>query len=183
MSSIADLFGVLNSNKGELYCKVCKVDVVDEDKRVCDVSPIDGSAPLLDVKLQANQDSKHGVVVFPKKDSYVVVGFLTPDVGVVLMTDEIDKVDVAIGKTTIFADKDKIVFNGGENQGLIKIKELTKKLNGLKDTVDVLVNNFNAHTHTYENINTSVTTSPTLNTAQAPQPFNESDYENDKIMH
>lgn len=181
---IAELIRKLNCKQGEMYCKICTVDVVDEEKRVCDVSPIDGSAPLLDVNLQANQESKHGIVLFPKKGSYVVVGFLTPDVGVVLLTDEIEKIDIAIEETTIVVDKDGMVFNGGDNKGLVKIKGLTDKLNGLKDTVDALVKSYNGHVHAAAGtIDPEITIAPIVAPAQTPQPFNSSDYENDKIKH
>ncbi len=46
--------------------------------------------------------------------------------------------EITDGKVTV--DADEIVFNGGENGGLVKIKELTDKINGL-------INAFNDHTH------------------------------------
>lgn len=47
--------------------------------------------------------------------------------------------EITDGKVTV--DADEIVFNGGHNKGLVKIKELTELLNGFIDK-------FNGHTHT-----------------------------------
>lgn len=145
MSSIVNLMRKLSNVRGEMYCKVCTVDAVDEDKRVCDVSPIDGSAPLLDVNLQANQESKHGIVSFPKKGSYVVVGFLTPDVGVVLLTDEIEKIDIAIEETSIVVDKDGVVINKGENT-TAKADELKTQLDKMSSRIDGIIDAINSST-------------------------------------
>jgi hypothetical protein len=56
---------------------------------------------------------------------------------------------------------------------LVKIQELTDKLNAL-------VNSFNSHTHPFVGV---PPTSPgaTSPTAAQAQPFNKSDYENEKI--
>ncbi len=53
--------------------------------------------------------------------------------------------EITDGKVTV--DADEIVFNGGENGGLVKIKELTDKINGF-------IKKFNGHTHTIPLITT-----------------------------
>ena len=62
-----------------------------------------------------------------------------------------------------------VIFNGGELGGLIKIAELTDKLNAL-------VNAFNAHVH-------PVAGNTTSTIAQPLQLFNKADYEDEKIKH
>lgn len=64
---------------------------------------------------------------------------------------------------------EKVIFNGGELGGLIKIEELTDKLNAL-------VNAFNAHVH-------PVAGNTTSTIAQPLQLFNKADYEDEKIKH
>ena len=57
----------------EMYCKICTVDSVNEDARTIDCSPIDESAPLVGVNLQADQSQEVGVVAIPVEGSSVVV--------------------------------------------------------------------------------------------------------------
>lgn len=50
-------------------------------------------------------------------------------------------VTFTVSDKKVTVDADEIVFNGGHNKGLVKIKELTELLNGFIDK-------FNGHTHT-----------------------------------
>lgn len=138
-----------------------KVDGVDGE--TCSVS-IDG-VTLTDVRLRAvvnSEDSK--ILVTPKVGSYVLLTDLSggkfTDLAVINYS-EVDKIEITA--------TDKIVINGGDNKGLVKIDKLTEKLNDL-------VEKFNAHTHTVPN----GTSSPTSTPASA---FNKSDYEDTKITH
>ena len=94
----------------ELYFKVCKVDDVDEDARTIECTPLDEGAPLTGVNLQANQNGKDGVVLFPAKGSYVVVGFLNPAVACVVQTTEVSKAIVTIDQTEIVAETNSVTL-------------------------------------------------------------------------
>lgn len=127
---------------------------------------------LTEVRLRSvvnGQESK--LLITPKVDSYVQVLDLSRDFTqmMVIGYSEVEKVEVT-------AD-DTIVLNGGHNDGLVKINELTQKLNEL-------VQAFNVHTHPVTvtgNASTqSGVTSPITNNAAL---FNKRDYENDKILH
>ena len=75
-----------------------------------------------------------------------------------------------------------IIFNQGSNAGMVKIKELTEKLNKLVQEVERLRTLFNSHTHPGVQPGggiTSVTTSPY---SQPITQFNKDDYENTKIL-
>ena len=142
----------LSQSNAEIYCKVCKVDSVDEEARTADVSPIDESAPILGVNLQAVQESKTGIVAIPKTGSDVVVAFLTDATAVVVLMSDIDKIIATVGEdkpvelaaeksavtlklgdTIVDLKDDKsITFNGGDNGGLVIIQELRDSLNSLK---------------------------------------------------
>ena len=52
------------------------VTAVDKEARTVDVQPLNEDAPLLGVNLQANQGSTVGVVQIPRKDSFVMVGYV-----------------------------------------------------------------------------------------------------------
>lgn len=83
----------------EMYLTVCTVDAVDEKARTIDCTPLNEGAQLLGVNLQADQSGEIGVVSFPAVGSDVVVGFLNPAVAVVILTTEITKTILTIGKT------------------------------------------------------------------------------------
>jgi hypothetical protein len=98
---------------------------------------------------------------------------------------ESDKISLDVDGSTAELSKDGIVLNGGDLGGLIKIQELTDKINTLIDT-------FNKHTH-------MIPSGTFLIGAQAgvPNPapvsvqkttdiandFNKGDYENEKVKH
>lgn len=101
---------VLSGNL-ELYFKVCVVDEVDEEARTIECTPLDEGAPLTGVNLQANQNGEVGAVLFPSKDSYVVVGFINPAVATVVLTTEITKAIITIDKTEIVAESNSVSLN------------------------------------------------------------------------
>lgn len=142
----------------EMACKVCTVDAIDQEARTVDCTPIDESAPLLGVNLQANQQSSWGVVAFPRVGSYIVVGFVAEgNAAVVLATDDIEILEVVISQDTSRVRIDQegvhieagndikatitpsgIELNGGKQGGLVKLKELEDNLQQLKDYVEAM---------------------------------------------
>lgn len=183
---------------------ICTVDAVDKDARTVDCTPLDEGAPLLGVNLQANQESKFGVVVYPRVGSYVVVGFVADgSAGIVLMTDDIESIEIVVSdktsrvlideervridvdqETSAELTKDGVVFNGGSLGGLIKVEDLTSKINELIDA-------FNNHTHTLPSAAVAVTGSPSAQSNPAPitvpaitgkhAKVKRGDYENERV--
>lgn len=153
----------MTASGAEIYCKICTVDAVDEKARTVDVSPLDESAPIVGVNLQANQSGKVGLVAFPKKDSHVVVAFLNDAAAVVILSEQVDKVCGVIGdeppvevvaengslaitidETTITADgKKHITFNGGSNGGLAITPELKTQLDKMTARIDGIIDAIN----------------------------------------
>lgn len=76
-----------------------------------------------------------------------------------------------------FYEVDEVLLNGGVNGGLIKIGDLTNKINNLVDEVDNLRIKYNNHTHASHG-----TPTVSLVTDSFTQ-FNKSDYENDTFKH
>lgn len=204
MNNIADAIRKLAQGGHQTVSLICTVDAVDKEARTVDCTPIDESAPLLGVNLQANQESTWGVVTYPRVGSYVVVGFVADgNAGVVLMTDDIESIEVVVSDTTsrVVIDeervridvgeetsaeltKDGVVLNGGTLGGLIKVAELTSKLNELIDA-------FNNHTHTLVvgAVNVAGSATAQSNTAPITVPaitgkhtkVKRGDYENEKV--
>lgn len=168
------------------------VSAVDEKARTCTVKVDD--APYTDVLLYAIvDDSIKGLCLVPAIDSRVLVSRIGGSNELyVSMFSELDKVLLTIGdKVTlkiadgkVEVDADKIVFNGGDNKGLVKIEQLTAKVNAFVDA-------FNNHVHSGVIIGVSggsgapAVGAPGNSAAPtAPaQKLNKTDYENDKITH
>lgn len=96
---------------------VCQVSDVNTTEFTCTCSPIDGSADLFDVLLNAN--ASKGFVLVPKNGSIVVVNQISDANAYVSMVSDVDQVYIA----------------GDVNGGLIKIDDL-------KSQYDTMVNGF-----------------------------------------
>ncbi len=145
------------------------------DTFVCTVKSVDGATctvtrgldglEIADVRLNCHIAENEGIVVTPKVNSFVLVTNIDGRQHFVSQCSEVEKI-------TIDCNGD-IIINGGNNDGIIKIKELTNKLNAL-------VQKFNTHTHPAAlgtaTVAVSSTTSPASN-------FNKSDYEDIKVKH
>jgi hypothetical protein len=88
--------------------KLCKVVKVNKDARTCDVEPLDGTATIFDVRLQAFQDDTEGVVLYPKMSSMVVVTLLNNETGYVSLTSEVDYVQFKNGGVDLRTELDKM---------------------------------------------------------------------------
>lgn len=180
---------------------VCTVDAVDKDARTVDCTPLDEGAPLLGVNLQANQESKVGVVSFPRVGSFVVVGFVADgSAGVVLLTDDVERVEVVISddtarvtmdedsvrvevgdETTAELTKDGIVFNGGDLGGLVKVEELTKQINAIEKDINTLKNIFTGWVTVPQDGGAALKTAATTWAGQTLTLTKRGDYENEKV--
>lgn len=110
-----------------------------------------------------------------------VFGIITKSGHKFLINDDTGEVTVYTKGRISIDCEDTIVFNQGNNQGLVKIQELTDKLNNLVNEIETLRNAFNTHTHSGVTSGTSVS-GVTNNMVSKPiTKFNKSDYENPKI--
>lgn len=114
----------------ELYLTVCTVDAVDEDARTIDCTPINEGAPLLGVNLQADQTHTVGVVSFPAVGSYVVVGFLSRDVAVVVLAMEITKSVITIGDTEATVEDNSVVLKTRKGTATLTADNLKIDIDG-----------------------------------------------------
>lgn len=172
-----DIFGKIHKQIAEMGANESSALVLARVKEVngatCSVL-IDDLA-LSDVRLRAvinNQET--GMVITPAVGSYVMITDLSNG----------NKRDWAV---LMYSEIDKVEFNSGNNEGLIKIKDLTDKLNQLVDEVNALKDMFNNHTHSVSTTGTPTaqegTAAPVVSKANAATKFNRSDYEDDHITH
>lgn len=139
MADLRNIIRQLAQPDGETVSLVCTVDKVDKSARTVDCSPINEGAPLLGVNLQANQEANYGFCLFPEVGSYVVVGFISGGAaGVVLLTEKIESAEIVIGDTSAVMDSDGVRFNGGALGGLVKVEDLTKRLNIIEKDINQL---------------------------------------------
>lgn len=128
VSEIRKSIKTIASSNWKATCFIAKV--VDVNGEECTIE-IDG-LQLTDVRLRAvvnGETSK--ILITPKKDSYVLVTDMMGDMSqlVVVNFSEIEKIEI---------DADKIVFNGGDNHGLVNIDDLVKRLNNIERDITSL---------------------------------------------
>lgn len=177
---IADSIRKIAGTKG-FDTDICKVTNVDPNKASCDVIRIKDNKKIPGVRINASVLNDDGIVITPAKDSYVLVTKIDDRYNYVSLYSTIDKITVGSKKKPL-----EVVINGGENEGLVKIKELTDKLNELVDWCE-------NHTHLIPTSGVSVegTMGNAANTdpidvpspSNTPKKFKKKDYENNKITH
>lgn len=125
----------VNYNQLFLVAKVLRVS-----DALCSVD-VDGLT-LTDVQLRAvNNGEQSKVLVTPKVGSYVLVADLSCGNKTLLAAiaySEIDKVEITIEQTNLSIDKDGIAIDGGANHGLVKVQELTDRLNAIEKDLNRL---------------------------------------------
>ena len=123
----------------ELYSKQGTVTAVDEDNRTCTVSPTDGGADYLNVRLEAdftkntNTDPK-GFFIVPAINSLVIISFTDKTNSFISAWTEIEKTVSKQGQWT---------FNLGENGGLTITPELKAQLDKTNALLTALINIIN----------------------------------------
>lgn len=201
MSNIRDIIRELAKGDGEAYNLICTVDAVDKEARTVDCTPIDEGAPLLGVNLQANQNGKVGIVAYPRTGSYVAVGFVARgSAGIVLLADDIESVEITtaedksrvvidddgvrinVGKdTSAELTADGIVLNGGSLGGLVKVKELTDRLNAIENDINSLKSVFTGWTPAPQDGGAALKGSVSSWAGQRLTLTKQGDYENEKV--
>ncbi len=158
------------------------VGVKPFDTFVCTVKSVEGATctvvrvldnlEIPDVRLNCHSTENSGIVVTPKVDSYVLVTSIDGHSHFVSQCSEVKKITINCNT--------KITINDGKNDGIIKIKELTEKLNAFVDT-------FNNHTHSGTFTGTIGGAAAEgeltlINTTEA-ESFNRGYYEDGNITH
>lgn len=153
-----------NNNNERVYAVDCEVISVDAEARTCQVRAIGGKARnVFTARLMSSVDD--GIYFEPEAESTVCVIFG----------------DFTRPFVSQYSGIEKIVFRGGDLGGLVKVINLTEKLNNLEDLVNDLIQKYNVHVHAgvqSGGSSTAVTTS--LETGTLVKTV-RNDIENDKI--
>jgi len=161
ISVIQNLSGNQNDDKVRLL--QCHVNSVDLGNRKAHVTTITGQSTLdFDVQLQAG--IADGLVIEPLVGSMVYV----------LMSK------YTLPFIVQYSDVVSLTINGSEFGGLVKVIELTQKLNAMENIVNDLILKFNTHTHIAAGTPTSITSVIETNNLT---PTQQSEIENTVIKH
>lgn len=148
-----------------------EVNSVNMTERTCVVTPITGksNAQISDVSLSI--DRNDGEIRKPTIGSIVGIA----------ISNQLDAFVFA------WSDLDMIIWKGGNYNGLVKVKELTDKLNNLEQKVNNLINAMATHTHLSASPGspTGVSTAsvPPYTPDQLITPTQQSELENTLIKH
>lgn len=130
------------------------VKTIDENKAVMSVV-LNTSGQLVEgVLLHALGNSLKGFVVIPEPDSDVVICSVDGSGEYMLLqVDKIKKILLDIDSlqakvsSKIEISCDNIVFNGGENGGMVKVTDVVGRLNDIETKVNDIISVFFQHTH------------------------------------
>ena len=146
--------------------------VVNDKADTVDVEDLNGTK-YNDVRKIATQGTQ-GIIFRLKKDSYIIVSRISgSDELFVSMMSEIEKIEIIV---------DEIVINDGKNDGLVKVKSLTGKINDIEDQVNNLLT-------TLQGVSVALAPSGTFPFAPIFSGFSplvktqQSEIENEKIKH
>ena len=128
----------------------CKVSNINTTEMTCTCTPINGDAEFFDVLLNADADK--GFTLIPANNSVVIVQQTSQATAYVSMVSKVDQIYLA----------------GDANGGLVKVTELTTKLNQLVTQISA---NFTAIAAIYPYTIVPLT------------PFTPTDYQNLKVKH
>jgi len=154
------------------------------DTATCDVE-IDKGHVLHGVRLRSVVDSKQvGILVLPTKGSYVVVERIenSDNHALVVGYSEIDSWALTIEGNMLKVDKEKWIFNGGEQGGLVLIEKLIDKLNKIEKGFNSLLKEFKSHVHTSAAPGSPTTPMVPPSMVLDLQETKKSDIENEKIL-
>ncbi len=118
---LRDSLRKLTTPNSNAYSKVCTVDSVDLVNLTCYCIPINDDADITEVRLMANIDN--GFLLIPEVNSIVVVSFLSDSSAYVSLVSKVSEIQL----------------NGTNYDGLVRVQELTDKLNNLENKLNDLI--------------------------------------------
>ncbi len=171
ISSILNEFIERWYSSKNFYLQIGIFKSVSEGDQLATFEPASGGAEV-DVNLTI-KGADNSCLIIPKVDSIGMVFFVNDTDAYIMSANKVDK---------YFINSDEIIFNDGNNDGIVKINELTTKLNKLVSEVKTLKTLLDTHTHTLVTVGAGVSGVPVPIVANFTD-FNKADYEDTKIKH
>lgn len=111
------------------------------------------------------------------------MGIITPNGNMVILDETSGELNIFTeGNITIKSNK-VIQFQNGSNEGLIKINELTNKLNHTISELEALRSSFNTHTHSGVQTGGGTSAIPLQQITKAFSKYDKNDYEDKNCIH
>lgn len=111
------------------------------------------------------------------------MGIITPNGNMVILDETSGELNIFTeGNITIKSNK-VIQFQNGSNEGLIKINELTNKLNQTISELEALRSSFNTHTHSGVQTGGGTSAIPLQQITKAFSKYDKNDYEDKNCIH
>ena len=111
------------------------------------------------------------------------MGIITPNGNLIILDETSGELTIFTeGNITIKSNK-VIQFQDGANDGLIKIKELTNKLNQTISELEALRTTFNTHTHSGVQSGGSTSAVPIQQITKSFSKYDKNDYEDKNCIH
>lgn len=129
MDNIRDIINEIVKKQIPVVSIPARVTAVDESKGLIDAEPLDGSAELLDISINAEQDDSAGIVAVPAVDSVVLITMIDKNRGFVSLSSVVDKVFIKIKDISLEVDEDNIKLDGDGDGGLTITPTLRTELN------------------------------------------------------
>ena len=168
LSEIRKSIKGMSSKGGSFACFTAKVLRVNGD--TCDVE-LEGMK-LTDVRLRAVVNGENSkILVTPKTESYVLVADLSGDLSqlAVIGFSEVEKIEIDAN--------DKIIFNGGNNKGLVKVEPMVNWMQKVYNDLQTLIGLLQDSLVAGNNAPLAITFTPTT-----PSPAID-DFQNKDITH
>lgn len=165
MSDLKRLIQELADTKGgdPVQLLQCDVDSVDLEARTCQVTSITGKTRI-SFTAQLTAGVCDGILAEPEEGSMVYVLMSVAQMPFVVQYSDIVSLDIM----------------GGEFGGLVKVEQLTEKLNNLENKVKDMITYINALTLP---VSGATAGPPTVPIVDNLTPTQRADIENDKIRH
>ena len=196
MAEIGELIRDI-AGKAPVTFRVGTVTDIDKNNDVCTVQPLNGEADRLDVVLRAVKDgADNGYILYPAKDSLVVVGIIDNMVthSFVSLYTEIESIKMVIGSNKITADKDlfkatwkKWQHNDGNYGGMVKLIDpndtdagILSRVNKIEAALSTHISLYNSHTHP---VSGAATSAPASIDGQTSSQTQRAQLENKDVTH
>lgn len=156
------------------------VETVNEAQRSCVVQPVDGGAKIFGVRFySAIGTNGKGIIAVPAKDSEVIVSFIdnVQQAAYISMYGKIDKFILITEQGGI------VELQGDDFGGLVKVAELTEKLNNMENDINTLKQAFNSWIVVPNDGGAALKVSASSWAGEALTPTEQNEIENTKVKH
>ncbi len=134
-------------NRDIIAIMYCEVNSVDEDAKTCDCTPINGLSDADLPGVQLNAEANDGFTIYPEVGSTVIVGISKTNQAFLILAEDLSKITIVIGESTLTITDGLFEFNGGSNDGLVLLGKLVTQMNKAENKVNDLIEAFNIHVH------------------------------------